>query len=132
MAAYPAVPASFRKTDEARTNYYTFTVSAPNLEAGKARVSELEAAVRDNIADTQTYVELAARYARGGRVAEAIGCLEQGLVKVQPTVELYGLLGELLCDLGRFEEALTPLREGLGLRRTMPAFMQLSGLRSAC
>ena len=114
IAFYPAVPASFHKTDEARTNY-TFTVSAPNLEAGKARVSELEAAVRDNIADTQTYGELAARYARGGRVAEAIGCLEQGLVKVQPTVELYGLLGELLCDLGRFEEALAPLREGLRL-----------------
>jgi tetratricopeptide (TPR) repeat protein/nucleoside phosphorylase len=111
---YPAMPASFHKTDEAKTNY-TITLNAPDLEAGKTRVRELEAAVQESTASAEIYGELAARYSREGRVAEAIDCLEQALAKIQPTVDLYGLLGELLCDLGRFEEALIPLREGLRL-----------------
>jgi Flp pilus assembly protein TadD/nucleoside phosphorylase len=114
ISFYPSMPSSFHNTDEAKTNY-TITLNAPDLEPGKKRVRELEAAVRESTADAQTYGELAARYAHEGRVADAIGCLEDGLGKVQPTVELYGLLAEFYCDLGRFEEALTPLHEGLKL-----------------
>ena len=114
IAFYPAMPDSFHNTDEAKTNY-TIKLNAPDLEAGKARVRELEAVVQKSTADAETYCELAARYSHEGRVAEGIKCLEQAFAKVQPTVELYGLLGELLCDLGRFEEALIPLGEGLKL-----------------
>jgi tetratricopeptide (TPR) repeat protein/nucleoside phosphorylase len=110
ISFYPNMPSDFDKSDEAKE--YTFKITAPDTERAKARIRELEAAVANGSVDAEIYGELAARYANGGRLLDAIRYLEQGIGKVQPNVGLYGLLGESLDKLGRHEEALVQFLEG--------------------
>lgn len=110
ISFYPAMPRSFNKSDEARE--YSITLDATSYVDATGRIAELERARRDGI-DAAQYGELAACYAHAGRFADAISCLEEGIVKGEPNVDLQGLLGEILGNLGRFAEAIIPLRRGL-------------------
>lgn len=92
ISFYPTMPLDFHNSAEA--DEYTFKITAPDTKQVKVRIGELEAAVADGSADAEAYGELAARYANGGRLLDAIRCLEQGIGKVPPNVDLYGLLGQ--------------------------------------
>ena len=109
IAFYPRKPPGFDDTPEA--DNYSFKVTVPGTPTPNTdRIAELERVIATNPEDPECYGELAARYSRQGRLGDCIKCLEAAVKYARPMAAIYGLLGETLFEIGRYEEAAAQFR----------------------
>jgi tetratricopeptide (TPR) repeat protein len=75
-------------------------------QAWPQAVAAAEQAVESRATEPQGYILLGAAYAGSGRTDDARGVYNDGLTKWPTHVELWGRLGELEQDVGRYEPAI--------------------------
>ena len=114
ISFYPTMPKGFMKTGESKE--YTFTITMPRKVDTTPRIKELEQKLKSNPVDAESYAELAALYAREGRLNDAIGCLETATTHAPTNADVYGMLAENLTKIGRFAEAFAHFQKASILR----------------
>jgi len=105
IAFYPKMPSDFRDSPEAANYNHTITLSGVREINLEDRLKELEEEIAAQPSDPKPYGELAARYARQGRITDSIRCLEKAIAHATPDANIHGLLGEGLAEIGRNNEA---------------------------
>lgn len=104
ISFYPSMPLGFTKSPEC--NEYVFKVKVPGRIDTTAKIEELQKEIAGNPANAPAYAQMAACYIYEGRTLDAIRCLENGVEKAPPNVDVHLVLAETLAKVGRFDEAL--------------------------
>lgn len=105
IAFYPKMPPDFTDSPEAANYNHTVTLSGVREINLEDHVKELEAKIAAQPSDPKPYAELAARYARQGRITDSIRWLEKAIAHATPDATIHGLLGEAFMEIGRNKEA---------------------------
>jgi tetratricopeptide (TPR) repeat protein len=105
IAFYPTMPPDFTESPEAANYNHTVTLSGVREIDLEDHVKVLEAKIAAQPSDPNPYAELAARYARQGRITDSIRWLEKAIAHATPDATIHGLLGEAFMEIGRDNEA---------------------------
>jgi len=110
---YPTMPPGFHNSTE--FNDYTFTFTMPARIDSTKEIKQYKEKLRENPADTESYVKLAVLYQYEGRLHESIQCLESAIKCAPVNDDVHGLMGQALVKLGRFDEALPHFRKAVDM-----------------
>jgi len=100
------MPIGFQKTDESKIYSFSVTVPEKSPDFSPVRIKEIDEQLLQFPKDAQLYVDKAAIYAVQGQFFESIRTLDESIKNTDPTMEIHGLMGEVLSKLDRHEEAL--------------------------
>lgn len=110
---YPSMPMGFRDNPEQKD--YSFTIHTPDRKAIAARIAELERLVKTGSIESETFVELAVRYAAQGRLLDALSIVQRAEVVGATGRDVHRVCGQILGEMGRHNEAVARFRKAVAM-----------------